>query len=104
MRLYDGTTFIGTDISHDGQNHGHQNHLRTHIPETPFDLAVRCDGVSNVPQIQFNDDDVWHDFAPDRATLNAGLWSSYLELGSAAIRLSDHRVHRPSAGKIKRSI
>ena len=61
--------------------------------------------VSNVPQIQFNDDDVWHDFAPDRVALKAGPWFPFLQLEvSAAIRLSDHSVHRPravkSAGKI----
>ena len=60
--------------------------------------------VSNVPQIQFNDDDVWHDFAPDRAALKAGPWFPFLQLYNAADRLSDHSVHRPravkSAGKI----
>ena len=63
----------------------------------------------NVPQIhsQFNDDDVWHDFAPDRAALKAGPWFPCLALGSAAIRLIDHSVHRPravkSAGKISKA-
>jgi hypothetical protein len=70
--LVDGTTFIRPDISLDGQQHSHLGHLRHHIPEAPFDLAVRCEAVSNVPQIQFNDDGVWHDFALDRAALDAG--------------------------------
>jgi hypothetical protein len=61
----------------------------------------------HVPQIQFNDDDVWHDFAPDRAALKAGPWFPYLALGSADVRLIDHSVHRPravkSAGKISKA-
>jgi hypothetical protein len=60
-----------------------------------------------VPQIQFNDDDVWHDFAPDRAALKAGPWFPHLRLDGAAVRLSDHSVHRPravkSAGKIHKA-
>jgi hypothetical protein len=42
VSLDTGTTHIGTDISHDGQEHCHRVHLRLHIPEAPFDLAVRC--------------------------------------------------------------
>ena len=95
VRLGDGTTNIDTAISQDGQVHHHGFHLEDHIPEAPFDLAVRCEAVSNVPQIQFNDDDVWHDFAPDRAALKAGPWLPYLMLYGAAIRLSDHCVHCP---------
>jgi hypothetical protein len=105
--LCDGSTIICTEISEDGQHHYHQGHLRPHIPEAPFDLAVRCEAVSNVPQIQFNDDDVWHDFAPGRAALKAGPWFPYLQLWNAAVRLSDHSVHRPravkSAGKISKA-
>jgi hypothetical protein len=107
VNLYNGTTCIFPDISENGQEHVHPNHLRPHIPEAPFDLAVRCEAVSNVPQIQFNDDDVWHDFAPGRAALKAGPWFPYLQLANAAIRLSDHSVHRPravkSAGKISKA-
>ena len=77
--------------------------LGPHILAAPFDLAVRCYAVSNVPQSQFNDDSVWHDFAPDRAALKAGPWFPMLWLYSANERLSDHFVHRPkptkSAGK-----
>jgi hypothetical protein len=105
--LSSGTMVIYPDISEDGQEHFHPSHLGPHIPKAPFDLAVRCEAVSNVPQIQFNDDDVWHDFAPDRAALKAGLWFPMLVLGSAAARLSDHSVHRPravkSAGKIHKA-
>ena len=89
-----GTTDIDTDISQDGQDHYHNGHLRPHIPAAPFDLAVRCEAVSNVPQIQFNEDDVWHDFAPGRVALKAGPWFPYLQLYGDD-RLSDHCVHRP---------
>jgi hypothetical protein len=107
VSLGSGTTFILPDISQDGQHHCYGSHLRPHIPEAPFDLAVRCEAVSNVPQIQFNDDDVWHDVAPDRAALKAGPWFPYLMLRSAAPRLNNHSVHRPravkSAGKIHKA-
>ena len=106
--LYNGTTRIGSGISQDGQQYHHDSdHLGPHIPKAPFDLALRCEAVSNVPQIQFNDDDVWHDFVPGRVALKAGPWFPYLALGSAAVRLSDHSVHRPravkSAGKISKA-
>ena len=107
VRLGCGMTFIHPDISQDGRQHFHGGHLGPHIPEAPFDLAVRCEAVSNVPQIQFNDDDVWHDFAPDRAAMKAGSWFPFLQLRSADARLSDHSVHRPravkSAGKINKA-
>jgi hypothetical protein len=97
--LDNGTTCIYADISEDGQEHCYPRHLLFQIPKAPFDLAVRCEAVSNVPQIQFNDDDVWHDFAPGRAALKAGPWFPYLALWDAATRLSDHSVHRPRAVK-----
>jgi hypothetical protein len=97
--LCGGSTCIFPNISQDGQQHLHGGHLGPHIPEAPFDLALRCDAVSNVPQIQFNDDDVWHNFAPDRAALRAGPWFPVLQLFDAAVRLSDHSVHRPRAVK-----
>jgi hypothetical protein len=90
--LRNGSTRIRPDISQVGQDHDHPGHLRPHIPEAPFDLAVRCEAVSNVPQIQFNDDDVWHDFAPDRVALKAGPWFPFLTLYNDDVRLSDHSV------------
>ena len=73
MNLGYGTTDIFPDTSLDGQHHGHASHLRPHILDAPFDLAVRCEADGNVPQIQFNDDGVWHDFAPEGgAALKAG--------------------------------
>ena len=79
--LGDGTTVIGSGISLDGR-HGHPNHLFHLIPKTkPYDLAMRCDTDGNVPQIQFNNDGVWHDFAPGgRTALKAGPWFPYLKL------------------------
>ena len=44
--LYDGSMWIHPDISQDGQEHCHGSHLGPHIPEAPFDLAVRCEAVS----------------------------------------------------------
>ena len=105
--LGNGSTRIYSGISQDGQDYYHPGHLEDHIPKTePYDLALRCEAVSNVPQIQFNDNDVWHDFAPGRVALKAGPWFPYLRL-FAAVRLSDHSVHRPravkSAGKIHKA-
>ena len=58
-----------------------------------------------MPQLRFNEDGQWHDFAPEGGTgLKAGPWFPYLELYGDG-RLSDHRVDRPkptkSAGKTK---
>ena len=50
VRLDTGTTDIDTDISQDGLEHFLISHLGPHVPEAPFDLAVRCEAVSNVPQ------------------------------------------------------
>ena len=107
MSLRTGSTIIKTDISQDGQEHYHC-HLKDYIPKTlPYDLALRINKDGNVPQIQFNDDDVWHDFAPNRAALKAAPWFPYLGLGRAHVRLIDHSVHRPravkSAGKISKA-
>jgi hypothetical protein len=98
--LRNGTTAIGSDISHDGQDHYHVNHLGPHIPETkPYDVALRISKDGNLPQIQFNDDSVWHDFAPEGgAALKAGPWFPYLCLYGVGL-LSDHRVDRPRATK-----
>ena len=36
--------------------------VKPYMPKTvPFDLALRCDRDGNVPQVQFNEDGVWHD-------------------------------------------
>ena len=103
LGLLDSTTLIGSDISHDGQDHDLAP--RFVIPEAPFDLALRCDKDGNVPQIQFNDDGVWHDFAPEgRTGLVAGPWFLCLQLNCGDC-ITNIRVDRPrptkSAGKIK---
>jgi hypothetical protein len=107
LRLGRGTAGIFKDLSADNREKWSVSHLASHIPKTaPYDLALRCEAVSNVPQIQFNDDDVWHDFAPDRAALKAGPWFPLVGM-DAYVHLSDHRVHRPrptkSAGKINKA-
>jgi hypothetical protein len=98
--LSSGTTLICTDISSDGQRHYHEDHLKDHIPETKlYDVAFRITKDGNLPQIQFNDDSVWHDFAPEGGTaLKAGPWFPYLWLRGDDL-LSDHRVDRPRATK-----
>jgi hypothetical protein len=61
-----GSTYIDSAISLDGNKHFYPARLRSLIPKTkPYDLALRCDTDGNVPQIQFNKDGVWHDFAPE---------------------------------------
>ena len=57
-----------------------------HIPSLlPFEIALRVNHDGNVPQVQFNEDGVWHDFAPDqgegRTALKAGPWFPYLIVG-----------------------
>ena len=61
-----------------------------------------------MPQLRFNEDGQWHNFAPEGGTgLKAGPWFPMLWLEGAAVRLSDHRVNRPravkSAGKIHKA-
>ena len=83
--LYDGMTIIYPDISRDGEEHYHGDHLAPHIPKTlPYDVALRISKDGNLPQIQFNDNSVWHDFAPEGgAALKAGPWLPYLYLYGA---------------------
>ena len=65
MWLDIGTTFINSDISEDGENHFHYGLLKDRIPETlSFDLALRITKDGNMPQLRFNEDGEWHDFAP----------------------------------------
>ena len=48
-----------------------------------------------MPQLRFNEDGEWHDFAPEGGTgLKAGPWFPYLYL-SPGTHLSDHCVNRP---------
>jgi hypothetical protein len=110
VRLDDGYTYIFPDISLDGEASPEQDHLNQllpHIPEIkPYQLALRIEKESNVLQLQFNDDGVWHDFVPEgKGALKAGPWFPYLVLdeggyiaeGKAC--LTDHRVDRPRARK-----
>ena len=55
----------------------------------PSSWPCAGEAVSNVPQIQFNDDDVWHDFAPGRVALKAGPWFPHVVLWSTDVRLTD---------------
>jgi hypothetical protein len=59
-------------------------------------LTITKDG--NVPEIQFNDDNVWQNFAPDWVALKAGPWFPFLQLLTGD-SVSDHCVHRPKPTK-----
>ena len=65
------------------------------MPKTvPFDLALRCDRDGNVPQVQFNEDGVLHDFVAHRQRIalkcSPGMVTSLI--GS----VSDFRVQSPA--------
>ena len=64
-------------------------------PLRPRPSYISKDGNNYMPQLRFNEDGEWHDFAPESVTgLKAGPWFPYLVLHSDS-RLSDHRVNRP---------
>ena len=100
VELGNATAFVGPNISGDGEEHDHYSLLKDYIPTTkPYDLAMRCDKDGNVPQIQFNDDGMWHDFASDgRLALKPGPWFPFLTLHDDD-RLDNLCVHRPRATK-----
>ena len=94
--LLDGTSFILSGISEDDCERGHPSLLKDHIPETlPYDVALRVTKDYNIPQIRFNKDGKWHDFAPEfsNAGLKAGPWFPYVLLGEGD-RLGDICVDR----------
>jgi hypothetical protein len=102
--LGDGQTRIGAGLSLDEEEHDHSGHLGPHVPSSsPFEMALRVDLDRNVPQVHFNEDGVWHDFAPDRGegrtALNAGPWFPYLQLWTEGDLVGEHRVDRPKATK-----
>ena len=84
VNLGGGSTAIYPDISEDGEKHYHSRLLKDHIPKTrPYDLALRINKDGNMPQLRFNEDGEWHDFAPEGWTgLKAGPWFPYLELNT----------------------
>jgi hypothetical protein len=98
--LSDGTTCINSDLSLDEEPHAHPRRLRLLLPQTePFTVALRCNQEGHMPQVQFNEDGVWHDFVPSgRAALKAGPWFPYLALHEGD-RVGELRVDRPKATK-----
>jgi hypothetical protein len=94
--LANGSTYINSDISEDGEQHSNHGLLKDHIPKTlPYDLALRINKDGNMPQLRFNEDGQWHDFPPEGGTgLKAGPWFPYLVLYTGEL-VSDHRVNRP---------
>ena len=103
VSLFDGSTIVRSDISRDGQQHYHDDHLKDNIPNIPNDVALRINKDGNVPQIQFNDDDVWHNFVPGGVALKAGPWFPFIQLYDDDTTVGAHSVGRPkptkSAGK-----
>jgi hypothetical protein len=95
VELSNGTTAIQPDIGEDGEEHIHLGLLKDYIPKAlPYDLALRINKDGNMPQLRFNEDGEWHNFAPEGgAGLKAGPWFPYLMLEDD--RLSDHRVNHP---------
>ena len=93
-----GTVLICSNISQDREEHYHPLHFSDHIPEKkPYDVALRCDRHGNVPQIQFNDDGVWHDFTSGkgRVGLEAGPWFPYVASASHTYNhITSHRIVR----------
>lgn len=99
VTMYDGATDIDTGISQDSHQHlTFPSHLNYRIPDAPYDVALRCDKDGNVPQIQFNNECAWHDFAPGRAALSEGPYFPFLQL-SHGDKLSSHSIVRPKATK-----
>ena len=96
MDLSTGSMVICSDISEDGEQHIHPGLLKDYIPKTlPYDLALRINKDGNMPQLRFNEDGEWHDFAPEGGTgLKAGPWFPFLCLYPGD-RLTDLRVNRP---------
>ena len=47
----------------DGELYKHQDLLYIIPKRTHFEVAIRCDTITNVTQIHFNND-IWYDFIP----------------------------------------
>jgi hypothetical protein len=108
-----GCTLIEAEMSLDGERHRHsalhpfQSLDREHKVasiDMPREVALRIDTDGLVPQVQFNEDGVWYDFAPRpdgeaRAALKEGPWFPYLNLHHCSNRLSDIRVDHPRPTK-----
>ena len=63
-----GSTCILSDISEDGKYKSGRI-PKDQIPKTlPYDLALRINKDGNMPQLWFNEDGEWHDFAPEGGT------------------------------------
>ena len=96
MGEYPGSTIIGRGISEDGNNHSYGERLLPYIPNRhPYDISLRITKDGNIPQIQFNNDDVWHDFAAEgEVGLNAGPWYPFMRKGHDIV-IINHDIRRP---------
>lgn len=125
VKLGDGSSTIMGGLSLDGEQKqskpsketpGLVPHIRKVNVSPVYAVTLRCDPDGNVPQIQFNEDKVWHDFVPEgRAALKDGPWYPLLALvcGDAMKMegfdcVSDFRVDRAkptkSAGAIESAV
>jgi hypothetical protein len=59
---------------------------------TPLDVALRCGKDNNVPQIQFNEDGVWHNWTLDGPALKEGPWLPYLRFDDGVLSPTDLRI------------
>ena len=65
----------------------------------PFDVALRCGKDDNAPQIQFNEDGVWHNedgvwhnWTLDGPALKEGPWLPYLRFDDCVLPPTDLRI------------
>jgi hypothetical protein len=91
VSLGNGNAYIMAALGEEGVFRSHVSQLHPHASHGALnDVSLRCDPNGNVPQIQFNEDGVWHDWFKDRAALKAGPWFPYLQMYGAC--LSNFRV------------
>ena len=91
VSLGNGNAYIMAALGKEGVFRSHVSQLHPYASRGALnDVSLRCDPKGNVPQIQFNEDGVWHDWIKDRAALKAGPWFPYLQMYGAC--LSNFRV------------
>jgi len=100
--LTSGLVYIFSDITESGKNYQYSrplvNHLRKHMPYASYNLSLRCEKGTNIPQIQFNNNNMWHNFAPGECALKAEPLFPYLMLRGTAC-LSEHQIAVPKPTK-----
>merc|ERR1711871_1134880 len=96
LGLDDGSSTMGMHMSMDGKSHDLEGTVLNHVPVAyPYDVALRCNKITNSPQVQFNDDDVWHNLGPE---MKAGPWFPCVALDDGD-HVSDIHATRPRPTK-----